>query len=318
MHQTGPTGAGAQSSAGTPSGIGFDVGGSSIKAGRVDREGRILSRGGRDLGEGASFEQLLSACAELFRELGGGNGLGIGVPGLLDLRLGGVTDSPNLPYLDGQPLVSALETRLSLPRGAVRLENDANAAALGEDWLGSGKELSDFLFVTLGTGVGGGLILSGKLYRGFGMAGEIGHVKVAREGPRCGCERIGCLETFASATAARRRAEAAGLPRGAPGDLRALDEAAARSPGPERDLLEAIGFDLGLGLATALNLLDLRAFVIGGGFAATFPRLEPGIRRGLSAGSYGQRLDGVLLRPASLGTDAGWLGAARLGLSLCD
>jgi glucokinase len=318
MHQTGPTGAGAQSSAGTPSGIGFDVGGSSIKAGRVDREGRILSRGGRDLGEGASFEQLLSACAELFRELGGGNGLGIGVPGLLDLRLGGVTDSPNLPYLDGQPLVSALETRLSLPRGAVRLENDANAAALGEDWLGSGKELSDFLFVTLGTGVGGGLILSGKLYRGFGMAGEIGHVKVAREGPRCGCERIGCLETFASATAARRRAEAAGLPPGAPGDLRALDEAAARSAGPERDLLEAIGFDLGLGLATALNLLDLRAFVIGGGFAATFPRLEPGIRRGLSAGSYGQRLDGVLLRPASLGTDAGWLGAARLGLSLCD
>jgi glucokinase len=318
MHQTGPTGAGDRSSAGAPSGIGFDVGGSSIKAGRVDREGRILARGGRDLGEGASFEQLLSACAELFRELGGGGGLGIGVPGLLDLRLGGVTDSPNLPYLDGQPLVSALETRLSLPRGAVRLENDANAAALGEDWLGSGKELSDFLFVTLGTGVGGGLILSGKLYRGFGMAGEIGHVKVAREGPRCGCERIGCLETFASATAARRRAEAAGLPRGAPGDLRALDEAAARSPGPERDLLEAIGFDLGLGLATALNLLDLRAFVIGGGFAATFPRLEPGIRRGLSAGSYGQRLDGVLLRPASLGTDAGWLGAARLGLSLCD
>ena len=191
MHQTGPTGAGDRSSAGAPSGIGFDVGGSSIKAGRVDREGRILARGGRDLGEGASFEQLLSACAELFRELGGGGGLGIGVPGLLDLRLGGVTDSPNLPYLDGQPLVAALETRLSLPRGAVRLENDANAAALGEDWLGSGKELSDFLFVTLGTGVGGGLILSGKLYRGFGMAGEIGHVKVAREGPRCGCERIG-------------------------------------------------------------------------------------------------------------------------------
>jgi glucokinase len=299
-------------------GIGLDVGGSAIKAGRVDSDGRILAQGQRRLGTRASFEQLLSAAEALYRELGGGEHLGIGVPGLLDLKLGGVTDSPNLPYLDNQPLVRRLEERLGLRSGTVRLENDANAAALGEDWLGSGRELSDFLFVTLGTGIGGGLILGGQLYRGHGMAGEIGHVKISRRGPRCGCERIGCLETWASATAARRRAIEAGLPRQAPGDLQALDAAAAAAPGPERDLLEAIGFDLGLGLASALNLLDLRAFVIGGGFAATFERLEPGIRRGLSEGSYGQRLDGVLLRTASLGPDAGWLGAARLGLGLCS
>jgi glucokinase len=298
-------------------GIGLDVGGSSIKAGRVDTDGKILAQGQRRLGAGASFESLLSAAASLHSELGGGEHLGIGVPGLLDLSLGGVTDSPNLPYLDGEPLVSSLEQRLGLRSGAVRLENDANAAALGEDWLGSGRELTDFLFVTLGTGIGGGLILAGELYRGHGMAGEIGHVKISRRGIRCGCERIGCLETFASATAARRRARKAGLPREAPGDLEALDKAAALAPGPERQLLEEIGFDLGLGLASALNLLDLRAFVIGGGFSAAFSRLEPGIRRGLAEGSYGQRLDGVLLRPASLGPNAGWLGAARLGLGLC-
>lgn len=296
--------------------VGLDIGGTSIKAGAVEGTGAILAESRREQPDRDGYERLLDRCVDLATELSNDvrqDPLGVGVPGLVDVGGGLVLTSPNLPELDGRPLARDLEQRLGRPPGTVGLENDANAAAVGEGWVGAGAELPDFLLVTLGTGIGGGLILSGELVRGAGMSGEIGHVKIQSPSdpspPTCGCGRRGCLETHASATATERRASEAGLER----DLMKLTALAREAEGPERQLLDAVGFDLGLGLASTVNLLDLRAFVVGGGFSAALDMLAPGLRKGLEAGSYGDRLAGVRIERARLGARAGWIGAARVG-----
>jgi len=294
--------------------VGIDLGGTAIKAGSITPEGEIVARREvpSELERGPA--DLLDRMAQLARELGVERCLGLGVPGLLDLAGGRVLQSPNLSSIAGVPLVAELARRLNLPQ-RVHLENDANAAAIGEHWLGRGRSERDLLLVTLGTGVGGGLILGGELHAGpGGMAGEIGHVVVEPNGPLCGCGSRGCLETLASASAASRRAIAAGLPRDDPGDLVRLAELARASAGPERELLFAVGRDLGRGLAVAIALLDLRCFVIGGGFGAALDTLLPGIRTGIAERCYGERLKGVRVERAELGADAGWIGAARLGM----
>ncbi|MBK7643139.1 MAG: ROK family protein [Planctomycetes bacterium] len=295
--------------------VGIDLGGTAIKAGAISSEGKIVAR--REipsaLERGAS--DLLDRMAQLARDLGAQSSVGMGVPGLVDIAGGRVLQSPNLAVIERVRLVAELAQRLALPASSVHLENDANAAAIGEHWLGCGRNERDLLFVTLGTGVGGGLILDGGLYAGpGGMAGEIGHVVVDPDGPRCGCGSRGCLEQLASASAASRRAQAAGLPRSAPGNLVRLAQEARAAVGPERELLVAIGRDLGRGLASAISILDLRCFVVGGGFGAALDVMLPGVREGIAERCYGERLASVRVAQAELGADAGWIGAARLGM----
>ncbi len=295
--------------------VGIDLGGTAIKAGAISSEGKIVARREipSELQRGAA--DLLDRMAQLARELGVQGCLGMGVPGLVDHALGGVQQSPNLAVIQGLPLVGELARRLGLPAAGVHLENDANAAAIGEHWLGRGRSEQDLLLVTLGTGVGGGLILDGELYAGpGGMAGEIGHIVIEPGGPLCGCGSRGCLETLASASAAARRASELGLPRGAPGDLVRLADEARAGAGPERELLFTVGRDLGHGLAAAISLLDLRCFVIGGGFGAALDTLLPGIRTGIAERCYGERLRSVRIEQAELAADAGWIGAARLAM----
>lgn len=293
--------------------VGLDVGGTSIKSGRIDADGKVeadldpiaIPRGIRPDG----FVELVVATA---RRLDARGALGIGIPGLLDRSFGGVRQSPNLPYLDGLPLRARVAQALGFVEQDVHVENDANAAALGEQWLGAGRGVRDLLLLTLGTGVGGGLILGGQLYAGDGQGGEIGHVVIAPDGPPCGCGSRGCLEQFASATAAKRRAVARGLPAAAPGDLKLLTERARAGHAPERELLHEVGVDLGRGLGPVVCLLDLSCFVFGGGFSAALDVLEPGIRAGIRERSYGGRAEAVRLLRATLGPSAGWIGAARL------
>jgi glucokinase len=295
--------------------VGIDLGGKAIKAGAVSERGEILARAAipSELERGPS--DLVERMVSLARELGAESALGLGTPGLIDRERGVVTSAPNLKCIEGFPLRAELARRSGIDEPRVRIENDANAAALGEHWLGAARDERDVLLVTLGTGVGGGLILGGALYAGpGGMAGEIGHVVVDPRGPQCGCGARGCLETLASASAAERRALDAGLPGTKPGDLGELAARARASSGAERELLRAIGRDLGRGLGAAVSLLDVRCFVIGGGFGAALGVLEPGIREGLRATSYGDRLGSIRLLPARLGNDAGWIGAARLAL----
>lgn len=293
--------------------VGIDLGGTAIKAGALDEQGRVLERRSIPTGLESGAAAVLDRMAALARELGATGRVGVGSPGLIDHAAGRVLESPNLKAMEGAPLRDELARRLGFAPRDVILENDANAAAVGEAWLGAGRTHQDLLLVTLGTGVGGGFVLKGELYAGpGGMAGEIGHVCIDPDGPPCGCGRRGCVEQFASATAAKRRARALGLPAESPGDLKLLAAAARRAPGAERDLCTAIGRDLGRGLAVVVTLLDLRCFVVGGGFGAALDVLLPGVRAGIDERSYGSRLADVLVLPAELGPDAGWIGAARL------
>ena len=290
--------------------IGFDFGGTSIKVGAITPDGRVRAEtsvpNGLDVGPEEAFRRMATA----WRELGGSEAAGIGIAGLVDVERGVVVETPNLPGMSGVSLRDGLARATGLAPEAIQVENDANVAALGEAWLGAARDASNALVVTLGTGVGGGLILGGRPFGGSGMAGEIGHVVVDPSGPRCGCGSRGCVETLASATAARRRAVEAGLPSENPGDLERLVARAEANPGPERELLEAVGRDLGRGLGPVLCLLDIRLFVFGGGFSAAFGVLEPGIRAGIDERAFGNRE--VRLRRAELGPAAGWIGAARL------
>ena len=172
--------------------------------------------------------------------------------------------------------------------------------------------------MTLGTGIGGGLILDGRPFSGEGQGGEVGHMVVDPLGPPCPCGSRGCLETLASANAARRRALERGLPEGDPGNLELCVERARERAGPERVLLEQIGLDLGRGLGAVVCLLDVRLFVFGGGFSAAFDLLEAGIRAGIAERSFGERAAALRLRRAVLGPAAGWIGAARLCAELPD
>jgi len=295
--------------------IGLDVGGTAIKAGAIGAtSGHILARDNAAVPRDCSSEQLLNLMVELARGLEVERHLGIGVPGLLDREACTIRKSPNLSALDGLPLRTSLSGELGLPPDAVQVGNDADLAALGERWLGAGRSTASFLMVTLGTGIGGGAILDGEVYTGAGQAGEVGHVTVDPDGPPCGCGRLGCLETLASATAARRRAEARGLPAEAPGDLKLLSERAREGHEPERQVLFDIGRDLGRGLGTAVCLLDVRSFLFSGGFSNALDQLEPGIRAGLVESTYGERIARIALIQAELGEESGWIGAARLGL----
>ncbi len=294
-----------------PPRVGVDVGGTTVKLGAVDAEGSVLGERSVPVAGVADVATILDGMAEAVRALAGGPpaaGLGVGMPGLIDRAAGTVQESPNLPAFNGCALRAELAARLDVAPELVRIENDANVAALGEARLGAARGERDVLVVTLGTGIGGGLILGGELVLGAGLAGEIGHVTVDPDGLACGCGSRGCLETLASATAARRRAGAAGLT----DDLAELADAARAAEGPERALLDAIGVDLGHGLAAALCLVDVRTFVFGGGFSAALDTLEPGIRRGLVEWAYGERVEEVRLVRAALGPSAGWIGAAHL------
>lgn len=292
--------------------VGIDIGGTSVKSGAISAAGEIQAERELDPRYERGPEAVLDDLAQLARDLGARTRLGIGVPGLVDRERGVVLESPNLPGFGQLDLAGGLARRLGTDREAVRVENDANAAALGEQWLGGAGGARAVLLVTLGTGVGGGFVFDGRVFAGEGLGGEIGHVCIDPGGLPCGCGQRGCLERYASASAASRRAREAGLPRDDPGELIALTAAARASAGPERELLFQVGRDLGLGLGLVVSLLDVRTFVFGGGFARALDVLEPGIRAGVDERSFGARAAGVRLLPAKLGARAGWIGAARL------
>ncbi len=297
------------SRAGLERSVGVDLGGTSVKVGALDASGqRIGTREfPSELERGPA--DLALRMAQAARSLGVGSTLGLAVPGLLERTSGIVRKSPNLAPIEGYPLRDELARLLSLDPARVRFENDANAAAVGEQRAGAARGERDCVLATLGTGVGGGVVLGGELVTGEGgLAGELGHLVIDPAGPRCGCGGHGCLEQFASATAAMRRARERGLDP----DLVALAERARRVPGPERELLADIGRDLGYGFAVAATLLDVRCYVVGGGFGAAFDVLRPGIEDGLVERSYGRTADDFRLLPAVLGAEAGWIGAAIL------
>jgi glucokinase len=295
--------------------VGLDIGGTSIKGGAITAGGEILARGSRSFDAGVPAAEIFARCASLARELAFDGTLGVGCAGLFDRATGVADASANMPNLVGESLTVGIAREHALPVDRIHLENDANAAAVGEQWLGGGQGARDLVFVTLGTGIGGGLILDGKLFIGpGGKAGEFGHMAVRPQAAKqpddgelhCKCGAYGCVERLASATAAKARARNRGLG----DDLKRISAAALAAAGPERDLMHAIGRDLGQAMADTVLLLDVPLFVVGGGFGGALEALRPGIEELLRERIYGRPPAQVVA--AKLGQDAGWIGSARL------
>src|SRR5262249_41610890 len=208
--------------------IGVDLGGTNLRIAAVDSSGKVLEKittstevvRGRD----RVIDDMCVAIQQTavkFRASGELAGIGIGVPGIIEMQTGTVRESPNLPGWQDYPVRDEIENRL---RTTVVLENDANAAALGESWQGAAAGVEGMCMLTLGTGVGGGVVLNGRVWHGMtGMAGELGHINVDRDGAPCNCGSRGCLEQYASATAVKRMAVEAVATGAAPELARAMN-----------------------------------------------------------------------------------------------
>jgi glucokinase len=305
---------------------GIDVGGTKIAGGVVDADGGLLEEL-RVESPAADTEAMEDAIAELVTELASRHAItavGIGAAGYVDKDRARVLIAPNLAWRDVS-LKDDLEERIDLP---VVVENDANAAAWGEFTFGAGHDVDDLLLVTVGTGVGGGLVLDGALYRGgFGVAAEIGHLRVVPEGLDCGCGRRGCLEQYASGSALVRqtRAAAEADPTGARGVLeraggRSQDikgpmvtEAAHAGDAFAIERIAVLGGWLGQGLASLTAVLDPTVIAIGGGVSEAGDLLLDPVRE-----AFAEHLPGREHRPlaeirrAALGNQAGMIGAADL------
>ena len=306
--------------------VGIDVGGTKIAGGVVDESGRILATARRE-SPATDAGAIDTNIQDLVTELQGSydiEGIGVGAAGFIDVQRSTVLFAPNLAWRD-EPLRLDLERRIGLP---VVIENDANAAAWGEFTFGAGEDVSDLLLVTVGTGVGGGIVLNGELHRGaFGVAAEIGHIRVVPNGRLCGCGNHGCWEQYASGTALVREAReqavqgsliaktlldrAGGSVEGITGPL--ITEAAKDGDSFAIEQLASLGQWLGEGIATLTAVLDPAVVVIGGGVSEAGDLLLEPIRSHFKANLTGRNYRPSLeIRAATLGNKAGMIGAADL------
>jgi glucokinase len=292
--------------------IGVDVGGTKILAGVVDRDGNVLSRHLVESPEG-SGSKVLTALEESIEALVDERvqAIGLGVPSHLDRETRKVLRATNLP-LDDFDLAEYVRARFGLPVG---IENDAGAATLAEWKLGAGRGASNLVLLTLGTGVGGGIVLDGALYRGWA---EIGHMVVLAGGPPCqgNCHGHGHLETLASGTAADRAAQELF---GAEADARELVEQARAGDEAAVARLDEIGGYLGAAIGSLANLFDPELVVVGGGFGEAAGDLLLERAQAVGREEALTPADGTLrVVSAELGTDAGLIGAGLVGFAALD
>ena len=303
--------------------LGIDVGGTKVATGVVSPDGRVLSYVREPTPQGPDAEGLLAfivALADRARRTSpiAPDALGIGCGGPM-IFPEGVVSPLHIPAWQAFPLRERLEAALDLP--AV-LDNDAKAFALGEALFGAGRGARCLLGMVVSTGVGGGLVVNGRLLDGAsGNAGHIGHVLVSTGGPRCECGGRGCLTVYASGTGMAARARDA-LAAGAAGALaalppdqvtaRAIAAAAAEGDALGATLLRQAGRALGRGIASAVSLLDLDRVVVGGGVAQAGAALFDPLRAELALRARLAFSRGVEVHPAALGAEAGVVGAAAL------
>lgn len=308
--------------------IGVDLGGTSIKVGICDETGKLLHtyEGPTDADRGA--ESVLENIAKYIRRLVADSsyeweqvaGIGAGLAGFVDMQEGIVKFAPNLQWVNVQAK-KVLEAKLGKP---VKIDNDANVAALGEAWAGAGAGISNVVCYTIGTGVGGGIIIDGKIYQGSaGMAGELGHISIVPdiESINCGCGQVGCLETVSSATGIVRMANDA-VERGEHTSMALLEKIEAKhvfdaaKAGDEVALriVSRAAYYLGRSMATIAVILNPKRIIIGGGVSKAGEILFEPIRAAFKKYTPAQLQDGVDIVPATLGNDAGVVGAAGLNL----
>ena len=307
--------------------LGIDVGGTNLRAGIVDGEGVLRSRISVPVGASGNSEGLIRCLAELARKavLAAGvpeetiASVGVGIPGAV--KNGRILYTCNLPLQD----VSFEKRFRAYFDRPVYLENDANCAAAGEWLYGAGRGTANFVMVTLGTGIGGGFILNGKLYTGSGMAGEIGHMALHRNGALCGCGRRGCWEAYCSATGLIRRTREAMsahpesllnrlAEKNGTVDGRTVFQVAEAGDPAALALCRDYSADLGAGITNLVNLLDPEVVALGGGVAGAPAALllEP-VREIVARECYGSHVGRLpQIVTAELKGDAGLIGAASL------
>lgn len=311
--------------------IGVDVGGTKIAAGVVDADGRIVDRVRVPTPDGVP--ELTAGIADCVENLiarldvpRSDVAVGVAAAGFVDADRAVVRFAPNI-YWREYPLAAKLGDRLGIP---TTIENDANAAAWAEFRFGAGQDVDDMMMITIGTGVGGGVVHAGELIRGgFGMAGEVGHIRMVRDGRLCGCGLHGCLEMYASGRALYRAGldlvkddavrgagllrRAGGSPEGLRGEM--IMEAALDGDQAAVALFHEVGSWLGEGIADLCSVLDPSTVVVGGGVAEAGELLlrpaRESYRTHLSAAGHRKQLT---LRAARLGNDAGIIGAADLAI----
>jgi glucokinase len=331
--------------------IGVDLGGTNLRAAVVDGRGTLLEKvtldtdvaRGRDYALGRMCETIRSL-QQKYQRTGALRGIGVGVPGIMDMRSGLLRGAENLPGWRDFRVREEIEKLLGRP---VLLENDANVAALGEKWLGAARDVDDMAMFTLGTGVGGALVLGGRIWHGMtGMAGEFGHMTVEPDGVVCACGSRGCLEMYSSATAMVRMAQesiAAGRPSGLAhaasfdGGLsaKAVCDLARNGDEEAGAVVSKAARYLGIAIANMVTVLNLPMYVVGGGVSRAWDILAPTVfeqlrhyslvysatapSSDLKAGGAAEHIEPggptrTIVIPAELGGDAGLYGAARLAM----
>ncbi|MCL2741310.1 MAG: ROK family protein [Oscillospiraceae bacterium] len=310
--------------------VGIDLGGTNIAAGLVDDEGSILFKGSVPTAAERGYEPVVKDMADLAAKMaakapagrGGVRSIGIGSPGTIDSATGSVVYSNNLGFVN-VPMVGEMRRYTDLP---ILIGNDANVAALAESTAGAAKGIEHSVTVTLGTGVGGGVVIGGKVYSGFNdAAAELGHMCIMMDGEMCTCGKRGCWEAYASATALIRQTKAAAAadPGSAinslvSGDLGAVNaktafDAAKAGDAAGRAVVDAYIRYVAVGLRNIINIFMPEVIVIGGGISKEGDYILTPLSRIAHAEAYTDRIKLPAFKIAQMGNDAGIVGAAMLG-----
>ena len=308
--------------------VGIDIGGTNSAFGLVDESGRIVARGNISTRNNSDFQDYVNQVSDGIRQLLGQtngaelSGIGIGAANG-NYFSGCIENAANLPWKGLVKIVEAFKNQFGVP---VFLTNDANAAAIGEMVYGGAKGMTDFIEITLGTGLGSGIVTGGKMLYGHdGFAGECGHVIVERNGRDCGCGRKGCLETYVSATGVVRTATELLAKRNIASELRAIpnceltalkvSQAAGRGDAIAKETLELTGIILGRALADFVAITSPQAIFLFGGLAKAGEILFEPVRREMEANMLNIFKNKVKVLPSQLGDDAAILGASALVLA---
>lgn len=311
--------------------LSVDLGGTNLRVAAVGEEGTLLERVEEPSDARAGSAVVLKKTAEALKRVAAKvqgrkiSGVALGFPGIVDPSKGIVHRSPHFPDWKDLDILSFFKNEFPWP---VVVDNDANLAALGESWKGAGKGLKNFLMMTLGTGVGGGLVIDGKVFHGDrGFAGEIGHLCIETDGPPCACGSRGCLETFISATGIRRLAEISDQVDGREQMLAKVGKPLARTT--MKDVFEAaldgdifantlfkkMGNYLGVGVASLVNVLGVETVIVGGGVAEAWDFFIEPAKKELSQRTYEETSRSVKLVKSVLGTDAALIGGAAVSFA---
>jgi glucokinase len=299
----------------TPFSIGVDLGGTNLRVAAIDATGAVMKRislpAAYDAGPKRVVDDIVTAVKDIRSRFTADSllGVGIGVPGYIDMHAGIVIGAANLPGFEGFRIRDEIQRHLSTN---IILENDANAAALGEMWMGAGRDVKDMILLTLGTGIGGGIIIDGKVLHGtHGMAGEFGHMTVFPEGNPCGCGNYGCLEKHASASAI---AAMGSMMHFQPEISTAADVFDLAKAGNLRAkmVFEAMGRALGIALANLMNVFNFRLYVLSGGPLPAWDFFAPAMFNEVKRRSFTYERTNPRVEKALLGGDAGLFGAAYL------